>query len=112
MLRQHSPEHAPNGLTVRAHNLLGKTRACDHLATDLRMVAGHLRDSLQSSICTLMDVLPDEAAQDLHQDDAMYRLPRPHLTLTVNTAITLDEFTADNGATRIVPYSKDWSEAV
>ena len=78
----------------------------------LAMVESHLRDTIQFSICTLMDVLPGEAAQDLHQDDAMYRLPWPHLPLTVNTAITLDEFTATNGATHIVPYSKDWGDAV
>ena len=34
------------------------------------------------------------------------------MPLTVNTAITLDEFPAENGATRIVSHSKDWGEAV
>lgn len=115
VLRQHSPGHAPNGLTVRAHNLLGKTRSCDHLATDPRLLAlvkGHLRDTIQFSICTLMDILPGEAAQKLHQDDAMYHLPYPHIPLTVNTVITLDNFTAENGATRIVPHSKDWENPI
>jgi hypothetical protein len=108
----------PNTLTVRAHNLLGKTRACDHLATDPRLLAivkGHLRDELQVSISALMDILPGAAAQPLHRDDGMYSgvysvmggLPYPHLPLTVNTVITLDEFTPLNGATRIVPGSKD-----
>ena len=70
VLRQHSPAHAPHGLTVRAHNLLGKTRACDHLASDprlLNIVQGHLQDSVQFSICTLMDILPGEASQHFHQ---------------------------------------------
>jgi len=115
VLRQHSPSHAPNGLTVRAHNLLGKTRECDHLATDthlLAVVQGHLRDSIQFSICTLMDILPGEESQRLHQDDAMYRMARPHMPLTVNTVIALDDFTSTNGATRIVPFSKDWGEDI
>jgi ectoine hydroxylase-related dioxygenase (phytanoyl-CoA dioxygenase family) len=106
---------APTGLTVRAHNLLGKTRACDHLAMDPRLLAlvqGHLRDKLRFSICTLMDILPGEEAQALHQDDAMYKMPRPHMPLTVNAVITLDEFTADNGATRVVPGSWEWAGAV
>ena len=56
-----------------------------------------------------MDILPGAAAQPLHRDDGMYSgmggLPYPHLPLTVNTVITLDEFTPVNGATRIVPGS-------
>lgn len=70
VLRTHSPSHAPNGLTVRAHTLLGKTRECDHLASDPRLLAvvrGHLRDSVQFSICTLMDILPGEGAQVCHR---------------------------------------------
>ena len=58
-----------------------------------------------------MNILPGAAAQPLHRDDGMYSemggLPDPHLPLTVNTVITLDEFTPVNGATRIVPGSKD-----
>ncbi len=85
VLRQHSPSHAPHGLTVRAHNLLGKTRACDHIAMDpraLAVVGGHLRDSLRFSICTLMDILPGEASQNFHQCACLPQPPRwkPWLT--------------------------------
>lgn len=68
---------------------------------------------LQVSIATLMDILPGAAAQPLHRDDAMYRgLPYPHIPLTVNTVITLDDFTLANGATVIVPHSKDLGEEI
>ena len=42
----------------------------------------------------------------------MYRMPRPHMPLTVNTAVTLDDFMEENGATRIVPHSKDWGDEI
>ena len=42
----------------------------------------------------------------------MYHMARPHMPLTVNTAIALDDFTAENGATRLVPHSKDWAGGI
>src|SRR5262249_29015587 len=51
---------------------------------------------------------PGERAQMLHRDDAIYPLPRPHPPVVVNTMWPLDEFTEDNGATRLVAGSHRW----
>jgi ectoine hydroxylase-related dioxygenase (phytanoyl-CoA dioxygenase family) len=51
---------------------------------------------------------PGEKAQVLHRDDAIYPVPEPHAPLVVNTMWPLDEFTAENGATRFIPGSHQW----
>ena len=56
--------------TIRAHNLIGKTRACDPIVEDPRMLAlveGVLGPEIQVSVTTLMDMLPGERQQNYHQ---------------------------------------------
>jgi hypothetical protein len=99
--------------TIRAHNLIGKTRACDSIVEDprlLSLVRGVLGEEIQVSITTLMDMLPGEKEQNYHQDDRRYKLPRPHVPLVFNSIIALDDFTPANGATRLIPYSHKWGE--
>jgi ectoine hydroxylase-related dioxygenase (phytanoyl-CoA dioxygenase family) len=99
--------------TIRAHNLIGKTRACDPIVEDPRLLAlvrGVLGEEIQISVTTLMDMLPGEREQNYHQDDRRYKLPRPHIPLVFNSIIALDEFTVANGATRIIPNSHRWGE--
>lgn len=99
--------------TVRAHNLIGKTRACDPIVEDPRLLAlvrGVLGEEIQVSVTTLMDMLPGEKEQNYHQDDRRYKLPRPHIPLVFNSIIALDEFTTANGATRLIPFSHTWSD--
>ncbi len=45
---------------------------------------------------------PGEGAQGIHCDDMVYMLPRPHPNLVCNTMWALDDFTQENGATRVV----------
>src|SRR4029450_11321696 len=43
-----------------------------------------------------------EPAQVLHRDDSIYPLADPHGDVVLNTMWALDDFTTENGATRIV----------
>lgn len=65
----------------------------------------HLLSQLQ-----VIDIAPGEAAQTLHPDDALYPWPRPRPPLSAATIINIDDFTADNGATVIVPGSHRWDD--
>ena len=54
---------------------------------------------------------PGSPAQWLHRDEAVWsEVPRPAPQLQLATVIAFNEFTRDNGATRIVPGSHRWDE--
>jgi ectoine hydroxylase-related dioxygenase (phytanoyl-CoA dioxygenase family) len=52
-----------------------------------------------------MDIGPGECLQGLHADDGLIRVRRPHPPMMATTIWALTDFTAGNGATRIVPGS-------
>ena len=49
-----------------------------------------------------------EEAQPFHVDDGVYAFPRPHPNLVCNTMWAIDDFTEENGATRVVPGSNNF----
>ena len=57
----------------------------------------------------LIQIGPDETAQRLHRDeDAWSQVPAPRPQLEVEAMFALSDFTAANGATRVVPGSHRW----
>ena len=104
-----------SGNTWRAHNLLAKTRAADHVFLDQRLraiVDGVIGKYNQINVTTLFNTLPGETKQLLHQDDGLWPIPRPHPPFLCNALIAFDDFTKDNGATHLVPYSHTWTQDV
>ncbi len=94
--------------TVHTHNLLAKTRAVDEILMDdrlLELIGALLGPDFQISGVAAMRPGPGDRRQRMHQDDGHYPIPRPHPPLIVNTLIALDPFTAENGATEVVPGS-------
>ena len=96
--------------TRRIYALFAKTRCLDGPATHptvlgaLDRVLGHY----QLSAPTGIEIGPGEVRQSLHHDDGVYPLPRPHQEVVANVMWALDDFTAANGATRVVPGSHRW----
>ena len=68
--------------------------------------AGLLVSSLSS-----IAIGPDETAQPIHADDQIIPLPKPHPATVCNTMWALTEFTAANGATRVIPGSHHASDS-
>ncbi len=56
------------------------------------------------------NVLPGEQPQAFHTDDAFYPIPRPRPAFSVGAIWAMDDFTAENGATQLIPYSHTWAE--
>lgn len=97
--------------TQRVYSLVAKTLACNLLVEHPRILA--LLDTLLMpnyllSAFQAINILPGEAAQLLHYDDGFYPMPRPRAAYSVATIWAIDEFTADNGATVVLPGSHAW----
>ncbi len=60
------------------------------------------------SAAIAIQVHPGETAQALHCDDGATRAPRPRPVFGVSAVWALDDFTATNGATEVIPGSHLW----
>ena len=97
--------------TNRIFALLAKTRAFDKfclLPTVTALNQFFLGDDHLIYIMETITIQPGERAQVLHHDDVVSHLPRPRPPLTAATMIVLDDYTARNGATRVIPGSHLW----
>lgn len=63
----------------------------------------------QLNIAHLLDRGPGAEHQMLHRDELVWvHVPRPHPELQLAMIIALEDFTIENGATRVVPGSHRW----
>jgi hypothetical protein len=99
--------------TQRVYDVLSKTGCMDRLADHPRILGLLDRLFLPNYLLSqaqVINILPGEAAQLLHCDDAFYRVPRPRGPLGAATIWAIDEFTVDNGATVVIPGSHTWGD--
>ncbi|OBK30685.1 phytanoyl-CoA dioxygenase [Mycobacterium asiaticum] len=97
--------------TQRIYSVLSRTRVCDRLVDNPRVLAvldrllmpNYLLSALQA-----INIQPGETAQLPHHDDGFYPIPRPRDPLAAATIWAIDDFTADNGATVLMPGSHRW----
>ncbi|MDT5218931.1 MAG: hypothetical protein QOF15_1036, partial [Mycobacterium sp.] len=99
--------------TQRIYSVLSRTRVCDRLVDNPRVLAvldrllmpNYLLSALQA-----INIQPGETAQLAHHDDGFYPIPRPREPLAAATIWAIDDFTADNGATVVTPGSHRWGK--
>jgi ectoine hydroxylase-related dioxygenase (phytanoyl-CoA dioxygenase family) len=60
--------------------------------------------------CTAIRILPGEKDQVLHRDDDLYPIRIPGVEFQISAMWAFDDFTVENGATRVVPGSQDLRE--
>ena len=97
--------------TERVYTLVARGRLFEDLAADPRLLAlldpnllpGYLLTASQA-----INIRPGESAQSLHVDDGFYRLPRPRPAVSYSMILAIDDFTAENGATELIPGSRLW----
>ncbi len=96
----------------RLYSLIARGRRFERLAEHPVVVAALDRLLLPNwllSNCQSIRLYPGETRQPWHTDDVFYAVPRPHATpLGVSTIWAIDDFTAANGATEVLPGSHRW----
>ena len=114
-LESHRGRNAFEGFrTERVYTLVGRGRVFEDIVEDARVLAildrvlrpGYLLTASQA-IC----IHPGESAQAIHHDDSFYPVARPRPSYSYSTIVAVDDFTAENGGTEVIPGSHRWSDA-
>jgi ectoine hydroxylase-related dioxygenase (phytanoyl-CoA dioxygenase family) len=94
--------------TVRIYNLLVHGALYERIpvhSSVLPIVEGVLDAGCLVSSLSSISIGPGETAQPIHADDMVIPLAKPHGAIICNSMWALTDFTAANGATRLVPGS-------
>ncbi|MBJ20198.1 MAG: hypothetical protein CL933_12370 [Deltaproteobacteria bacterium] len=68
----------------------------------LPVIQGILGAECQLTAFSAIDMLPGKNEEAIHSDDAAVPLPRPHQPVICTCMIAIDDFTAKNGAVRLL----------
>lgn len=99
--------------TQRIYALIEKTLSCNPLVEHpliLALLDRILEPNYLLSQLQAINIRPGEAQQPFHYDDAFYPWPRPRRALGAATIWAIDPFTAENGATVVIPGSHAWAD--
>jgi ectoine hydroxylase-related dioxygenase (phytanoyl-CoA dioxygenase family) len=94
--------------TVRIYNLLAHGAPFRQMPVHdsvLPIIEGVLDEGCLISSLSSIAIDPGEIAQPIHADDMVIPLDKPHRPIVCNSMWALTDFTAANGATRLVPGS-------
>jgi ectoine hydroxylase-related dioxygenase (phytanoyl-CoA dioxygenase family) len=99
--------------TQRVYALVGLHKIFQDLVEHPRILAicdALLAPNYLLTACQAINILPGETPQGFHSDDLFYLLPRPRKAISVSTIWAVDPFSAENGATQVVPGSHRWTD--
>ncbi len=95
--------HAPIRLPGPVVDLIAHPRVMEVVG----LTIGKDCDNFQLGSSTAIEIHPGETDQELHRDDDMYPIRFPNVEFQMSAMWSLDDFTEENGATRVVPGSHD-----
>tara|TARA_B100000029_G_scaffold52345_1_gene47602 strand:+ start:1826 stop:2713 length:888 start_codon:yes stop_codon:yes gene_type:complete len=103
--------------TKRTHTVLANSKTAGLLALESLIMSvcefflGPFCSKFQLSSSVVISLGPEEYRQEFHRDDLVYPLKHPTKQQSVVTVIwALDDFTAENGATLVIPGSHRWDD--
>lgn len=100
--------------TERVYTLVARAKVFEDLACEpriLSLLGRVLEGGFLLSATHAINLMPGETAQTIHIDDGFYRQPRSSPSVGYSVIGAIDAFTAQNGATEIIPGSHLWDEA-
>ncbi|MDE0944591.1 MAG: phytanoyl-CoA dioxygenase family protein [Alphaproteobacteria bacterium] len=99
--------------TERIYSLLARGKIFADMVenpTVLAVVDAMLEANYLLSAGLSIDLHPGESPQAVHFDDSFYPLPRPRPPVGMSVIWAIDDFTASNGATQLIPGSHSWGD--
>ena len=99
--------------TERVYTLVARGKVFEDIAEDPRVLAlldAHLQPGYLLTASQAICIYPGETAQPIHYDDSFYPIPRPRPSVSFSTIVAVDDFTALNGGTEVIPGSHLWSD--
>jgi len=113
---KNGPDEFAGFLTTRTGGLVIRSAGCRDLiqnALVLQLCDGFLLEYCQRYQLHLTQIIrlrPGQPAQAIHRDRWAWGTHIAHVEPQLNTIWALSDFTAENGATRVVPGSTDWPD--
>lgn len=102
--------------TTRTGGLLSRSEKCQELITRPDILSAcetflaPYCEAVQLHLTQIIRIQPGETAQAIHRDKWAWGKHLSHLEPQFNTIWALTDFTAENGATRVVPGSPTWPD--
>ena len=103
-------------LTTRVGGLVVRSAACRDmialpLITDMaKQFLADYCERIQLHLTQIIRIRPGQTAQPIHRDRWAWGTHLAHVEPQFNTIWALTDFTAENGATQLVPGSTDWPD--
>ena len=103
-------------LTTRTGGLLMRSEKCREIIGDPRILAPCEKflapycERVQLHLTQIIRIRPGQGAQPIHRDRWAWGKHLAHIEPQFNTIWAITDFTAENGATRVVPGSTKWQD--
>ncbi len=99
--------------TERVYTLVGRGKVFEDIVEDERILAlcdEFLDENYLLTASQAIRISPGETPQPFHADDTFYPIARPRPMVSLSMICAVDDFTASNGGTQVIPGSHLWSE--